>query len=81
MNPIDFHRNILPGCVEYRRAMHGGVEVVQIFLQTLTPRVLVYFERSIHDRVPLSVFLDEIISFCTDAEQCSRREVPPREKK
>lgn len=73
MSPRDARRNIQPDGVEYRAdAGSHGVQVVRVWTVTATPRFVSYLERG-SERVPLSMFRDEIEEFCDDATQNAAR--------
>jgi hypothetical protein len=68
MNLLDAQKFPSAGSVEYRLRTPQGVEVVIVWTATEEPRYVSYLERG-NERIPLSMFYNDITSFCVDALQ------------
>jgi len=66
LTPLDCISQTYPDYVEYRAEGPGGVQVVRVFTRTFNPRLMVYCDRG-GERIPTSLFLDELIAFAQDA--------------
>lgn len=66
MNLLDAIKFPSPDVVEYRLRTPLGVEVVRVWIATEEPRYISYLEQG-NERIPLSMFYNDITSFCVDA--------------